>query len=150
ITVSGATERFTMEIDFGLAGSDTLSQVTARLQPIRYVWEVFDVTNLRPDEKDAAAASKAGTASISPASGEVRDMMRSLAATSEDTKADVEDALSGPPALVAVTWPARMAWLQVVAISDVVRIVGAPLSSFISLVSRPLNEQSIGFDHEGE
>ena len=61
ITVPGATSQFSMELDFARAGSDLLSQVTARMQTIQYYWELLDVTHLNPEDRDDAANQTVGS-----------------------------------------------------------------------------------------
>lgn len=151
ITVIGATNRFSMEIDFGLAGSDLLSQVTARMQPIHYYWELIDVTNVKPEaRKDVGEKVSVGSnQAIRRTSGPMADLARGLNDVGEDTLNDLKD-LSANPEMMVLDWPARSAWLGVMAVSDVVQIGGSLISSYISLVSMPLNERSIGFDKEGD
>ncbi|MFY0568239.1 DUF4157 domain-containing protein [Archangium lansingense] len=148
ITVTGATNRFKMQLNYSPAGAGLLSQVAARGQRIRYNWELLDVTNVKPDALGAVARVAPGSGErISPMQGEKMAAKQKLGHTLEDLEADV---LSGPASQVLVTWPARSAWLSVVGISTVVQVVGTPISTFISTVTTPYNEQRIGFSKEGE
>jgi hypothetical protein len=151
ITVIGASNRFSMEIDFGMAGGDLLSQVTARMQPIHYYWELIDVTNVKPEQrKEVGEKTSVGSnQAVRATSGAASDLMRGLEAAGEDTLNDLKD-LSKNPETMMFDWPARSAWLGVIAVSNVVQIGGSLISSYISLVSTPLNERSIGFDREGD
>ncbi len=151
VTVIGATNRFTMEIDFGMAGGDLLSQVTARMQPIHYYWELIDVTNVKPEQrKEVGEKTSIGSnQAIRATSGAASDLMRGLEAAGEDTLNDLKDLTKNPETLM-LDWPARSAWLGVIAVSNVVQIGGSLISSYISLMSTPLNERSMGFDREGD
>lgn len=150
-TVVGATNRFSMELDFALAGSDMLSQVTARMQPIRYYWELIDVTNVNPEAHQAVAekTSVGSNEAVRATSGPMADLERGLKNVGEDTLADLKD-LTAHPETAMLDWQARAAWLGVIAVSDVVQLGGSLISSYISLVSTPLNERSIGFAKEGD
>lgn len=151
ITVTGATQSFEMALDFSPAGGELLDQTLARLQTIHYRWELIDVTGVKPEDLGASAGTAVENAEdVSPLSGEAADISRDFAAVAEDTAADVDDTLSGDPLAVAATWPARSAWLTVVGVSNIVRMGGSLISSFIRVLSRPTNEESIGFSREGE
>ncbi len=147
ITVTGGTSHFEMKLNYTRAGADMLSQVTARLQPINYYWELFDVTNVKKDERGGISQSAVGSGNhVSVGSGAGRDLGRSMDAISEDTGADVDETFSGS----AATWPARANWLMVVGVSNAVRTIGALIGSYLSVVTEPLNGRSIGWSHEGE
>jgi hypothetical protein len=150
-TVIGATNRFSMELDFALAGSDMLSQVTARMQPIRYYWELIDVTNVNPEAHQAVAekTSIGSNQAVRATSGPMADLERDLKNAGEDTLADLKD-LTAHPETALLNWQARAAWLGVIAVSNVVQMGGSLISSYVSLVSTPLNERSIGFAKEGD
>jgi hypothetical protein len=151
ITVTGATNRFEMQLDYALAGWTTLDQVAARLQPISYTWDLFEVTDVRPEARgDLAYRAPSPEERLSRMDSQSRDFERELEAIGEDTRADVDDALSGSALEVAATWPARSAWLGVVGLSNVVRLGKASISSYIDLVTLPRSEQGIGWDREGE
>lgn len=151
ITVTGATSRFEMQLDYALAGWTTLDQVAARLQPISYTWDLFEVTDVRPEARgDLTYRAPRPEERLSRMGSQSRDFERELEAIGEDTRADVDDALSGSALEVAATWPARSAWLGVVGLSNVVRLGKASISSYIDLVSLPRSEQGIGWDREGE
>lgn len=152
ITVSGASNRFQMEIDYRPAGHTTLDQVAARMQRITYYWEIFNVTGLTPEKVAAKEREKVGAGEQKTAADAFGDdVARSARQNKEDAVADVKETLvEANPALVAATWPARSAWLGVVGLSTGIRAVGSVISSFISIVTTPANEQSIGFSEPGD
>ena len=69
ITVSGATNDFTMEID---RGPDVLDQ----FQPISYSWELIRVDGMSLEDKIAAAQSPYGGKHVGMLSGDIRDVKR--------------------------------------------------------------------------
>lgn len=152
-TVTGASNRFQMKIDYRPAGAGMLAQVTARMQPINYYWELIEVTDVTPESvKEASQKTKVG-------GGERKGNWEATAHKTardhryiaEDAKADFEDTVLEASALeVAATWPARSAWLSVVGLSTGIRSLGSFVSSFIELAATPLNEQSIGFSRPGD
>ncbi|WP_241759016.1 eCIS core domain-containing protein [Pyxidicoccus parkwayensis] len=151
ITVTGSSSRFEMELDYTPAGSTTLDQVGARMQPISYFWDIFDVTNMEPENRgDMKNAALKSANQISRTDAIGRDFGRKMEDIAEDTAADVDDATSGSALSVVATWPARSAWLGVVGLSNVVRFGKASISSYIDLVTMPRSEQGVGWDHEGE
>lgn len=151
ITVTGATQRFEMVLDYAPAGMTLLDQVGARMQPISYYWDIFDVTDMKPEARDAAATRALHpSGQLSRASGTGRDFERKMEDIAEDTHADVEDVLSGSALELAATWQARAAWLGVVGLSNIVRLGAASISSYIDIITTPRSEQGVGWDHEGE
>ncbi|WP_158616588.1 DUF4157 domain-containing protein [Corallococcus sp. CA054B] len=151
ITVTGSSSRFEMMLDYTSAGSTTLDQVGARMQPITYFWDIFDVTDMQPESRgDMRNAALSSDNQLSRRDGIARDFERKMEDIAEDTAADVDDATSGSALSVVATWPARSAWLGVVGLSNVVRFGKASISSYIDLVTTPRSEQGVGWDHEGE
>ncbi|MFP2932633.1 hypothetical protein ACLESO_47300, partial [Pyxidicoccus sp. 3LG] len=151
LTVTGATSRLEMRLDYAPAGMATLDQVAARLQPISYFWDIFEVTGLRPEARDGLShRSTSSSEQLSRMDSQARDLERKTEAIREDTRADVAEAFSGSALEVAATWQARSAWLGVVGLSNVVRLGMASISSSIDLVTMPRSEQGIGWDREGE
>lgn len=149
-SVVGASNRFSMILDYSVDGPDVLSQVGARMQPINYYWELFNVTDLAEQQRLAATARRAtgtGTA-VGPGSGEGNQLARTFGGIAEDTSAELRDIADNPGIALAVA-PATMAWLQVMAVSNTVRGIGALVSSYASIVTQPLNERNIGFDRVG-
>ncbi|WP_208729635.1 eCIS core domain-containing protein [Corallococcus exercitus] len=151
ITVTGSSSRFEMMLDYASAGSTTLDQVGARMQPITYFWDIFDVTDMQPESRgDMRNAALSSANQLSRTDAIARDFGRKMGDIAEDTAADVDDATSGSALSVVATWPARSAWLGVVGLSNVVRFGKASISSYIDLVTTPRSEQGVGWDHEGE
>ncbi|CAM3971489.1 eCIS core domain-containing protein [Corallococcus exiguus] len=151
ITVTGSSSRFEMTLDYASAGSTTLDQVGARMQPITYFWDIFDVTDMQPESRgDMRNAALSSDNQLSRTDAIARDFGRKMGDIAEDTAADVDDATSGSALSVVATWPARSAWLGVVGLSNVVRFGKASISSYIDLVTTPRSEQGVGWDHEGE
>ncbi|NNB92911.1 DUF4157 domain-containing protein [Corallococcus exiguus] len=151
ITVTGSSSRFEMTLDYASAGSTTLDQVGARMQPITYFWDIFDVTDMQPESRgDMRNAALSSDNQLSRTDSIARDFGRKMGDIAEDTAADVDDATSGSALSVVATWPARSAWLGVVGLSNVVRFGKASISSYIDLVTTPRSEQGVGWDREGE
>ncbi len=150
VTVTGANNRFSMSLDFGIAGSRLIDQVGARMQPIRYYWELIEVTNVRQEEREERARETAvGDGDMAhPISGVGTSLERDFAAIEEDTQADVNEAIDDP--YLAVTWPARLAYLELIGLSNRIRMAGSVISSFVSILSQPSNELNVGWDREGE
>jgi hypothetical protein len=174
-TVLGATVNFTMDLDFASQAVDGWQEFGFRFQTIAYQWELFDISKLtldqirgalgRPDSdikadiqalRDKLAGDPTGAehdqidaeltrlqAEVTKRgqdtdSGRTRDMARDVANTWKDTKAD----LSSPTALIP-------GMVGLVAVSDLVQLVGAPLSAGFSLLSSPQSDKPIGFSQEG-
>jgi adenine/guanine phosphoribosyltransferase-like PRPP-binding protein len=135
-TVTGATVDFTMELNYSALSYGTADEVFNRLQPIAYKWELLDITDLKPD-KVKEQLKKPGDKTES---GIARDLARDLSNTWEDTKNDLSDIASNP---------GMLNYLSVVAISDLIQIGGALISSFFSAISQPLDERSIAFNKKG-
>ena len=78
-------------------------------------------------------------------SGDATDLRRSMHNIAEDQENDIR-------MMQEDNWPweARAAYLTVIGVSNTVRMIGSLIGSFFAIVTRPLNEQSIGFENEGE
>jgi hypothetical protein len=151
-SVTGGNNRMAMEIDYSIAGSDTLSQVAARLQYINYYWEIFDVTNVVIEtDRDQLTHGAAGSGEqIGVGSGEGNALSRSMSNIYEDQAADLSSMADSGVAVNAALWQVRSAQLSLMAISSVVRTIGSLVSSYVSIITSPLNERNIGWDTEGE
>lgn len=149
-TVLGATNHFSMEINYASAGADQLSQVAARMQQINYSWELIDVTGKKQQDEKLRQTKFSESNRVGRGSGVGRDFSRRLDEIGEDTSADIDDLTSGSAAEIALTWPARATWLGVVGVSDGIRTLGSVVSSFIAIVSQPRDEQSVGFSKLGD
>ena len=130
-TVVGASNQAAMILD---RGTDVLDY----FQNISYSWELIDVTGKGPKEKDAASSKTkfGGDEVIGPASGQWRDIVRTHENIAEDIGAD--------------SWPERAIGWQLIGLSAAVRSIGSVISSFVSLMSQPQNERSIGWGKKGE
>jgi len=151
ISVTGGNNRMAMEIDYAIAGADTLSQVVARLQHINYLWEIFDVTNVAVEtDRDAMARRGAGGGEyVGAGSGAGNELYRDMANIYEDQVADLQ-LMNNAGAAGIANWEVRKAQLALMAVSSVVRSIGSLISSFVSIVTTPINERNIGWDREGE
>ncbi|MEN0064584.1 MAG: DUF4157 domain-containing protein [Myxococcota bacterium] len=152
ITVVGATSRFEMVLDYAPAGGRLLDQVAARLQPINFYWELLDVSNVRPAERSGVVRGRpvGSGRQATPAEESLRQLEQGWENVVEDTQADLQDVTSGPAPLVVATWQARSAWLGVVGISNVVRLGGSLISSYVTAVTTPRNERGVAWDQQGE
>jgi hypothetical protein len=146
ITVPGSISRFEMKLDYTSAGGALIDQVTARMQNFSYYWELLNVTKLGPNAQEAAGLSKVG-------SGEQQTNWK---VTKRDVGAEgervVEDTGNEMDELAASRMPleAKATWVAVIGVSNVVRMAGSAISSFISVATKPLNEQRITWDNEGD
>jgi hypothetical protein len=150
IAVAGASNRLSMELDYSIAGGRMIDQVAARLQHIRYYWEIIDVTGLSPDDGTQQIENnpdERGEA-IHPLSGELMTFRRDMDAIAEDTFADIDEAINDP--YLMVNWPSHAAYLQLVGLSNGVRVVGSIVSSYINLLTTPSNEINVGWDQPGD
>lgn len=151
-SVTGGNNRMSMEIDYSIAGSDMLSQVAARMQHISYYWEIFDVTNVVIEsERDQQTHGAAGTGEyIGAGSGEGNALSRSMSNIYEDQAADLHSMDESNVVTNAALWQVRSAQLALMAVSSIVRSIGSLVSSYVSIITAPLNERNIGWDNEGE
>jgi hypothetical protein len=147
VTVNGATNAFTMEIDYAAMSFGLQDEVFNRMQTIQFYWELLDVTGKTLDEQKAVAkTAKVGSGdAIGAGSGDARNIGRTVDNIAEDERNDLEMMDREDWA-----WESRAAYLTVIGVSNAVRMVGSLISSYIAIVTRPLNERSIGFDREGE
>ncbi|HET9059958.1 MAG TPA: DUF4157 domain-containing protein, partial [Acidimicrobiales bacterium] len=144
-TVRGATNRFTMELDYKAMSLGLQDEVWNRLQDIQYYWELIDVTGLAEKmAKQKAATTAVGAGEHAP-SGQYEDLARETRNIAEDQSADIE-MMSGQN----WPWEARAAYLGVIGLSNSVRLLGSVVSGFVDLLTKPLDEESIGFEREGD
>ncbi|MGZ4340716.1 MAG: hypothetical protein ACXVHX_01080 [Solirubrobacteraceae bacterium] len=146
---------------------------------INYKWEIFDISKVtlgqlkgalgkptpqleseletlkqqladEPDEgkrKDAEAQiaglqQELDKRGKDPDSGRLADIGRDWANTWEDTK---EDLTSVPMFIPGV----NIAWIGLIAVSDIVQLVGAPIKALFGFLSAPSHDKSIEFPSEG-
>ncbi|HEX2626286.1 MAG TPA: hypothetical protein VHL56_05230, partial [Candidatus Limnocylindrales bacterium] len=146
-TVSGATNHFTMELDYAAMSFGTRDEVFNRMQPINFYWEIFDVTGKTIAEKkevEKKSGVGAGT-ETGPGHGAARNLGRAMDNIAEDERADIEMMEKEDWG-----WDARAAYLTLIGVSNAVRTVGALISSYVDLVTEPLNERAIGLRNTGE
>jgi Bacterial toxin 4 len=129
ITVTGATNDFTMELD---RGPDPLSY----FQEFHFYWELIEVTRIAADKRAAALANVPVGMGREPGSGDLQDIAREAHAIAEDFHNS--------------SWLEIAAEYQLIGLSAGVRMIGSVLKAFFASMTRPLNEQAIGFDHEGD
>jgi hypothetical protein len=174
-TVTGASVSFTMDLEYAAVTSGFWEEFGARWQVMAYRWELFDISKLRLDQVKGAlgrpdADIKADIAALKQKladddstegrdqaaaelerleqeiakrgqeaeSGLARTMARDVAATWEDTKADLDN---------GAAW--LTGYFALVAISDIVQLVGAPVSAFFTLAASPMSQESVGFTKQG-
>jgi len=149
VTTLGATNSFAMALDYAAMSFGTADEVFNRMQEINFYWELLDVSHLKPEEREAAktdpTVGRSKDNAVGPGSGEARNIGRTVDDIVEDEQADIEmmDKEDWP-------WEARASYLTVIGVSNTVRLIGSLISSFVSLITKPLNERSIGFDKDGE
>ncbi len=132
ITVRGATNDFTMEIDRG-----PNADVFAYLQEIHFYWELIRMDRVTPQAL-ATAQQGAGPPGqhVSALSGDWEDIVRTHHNIAEDWHNS--------------SWPEIAAEWSIIGISSAVRSLGSVVAGFFAAMTRPLNEQAIGFDDEGD
>src|SRR5262249_36615832 len=135
-TVSGATNHFTMELDYAAMSFGTRDEVFNRMQPINFYWELFDVTGKTlAEQKETEKKAKAGAGSeTGPGHGAARNLGRAMDNIAEDERAAIEMMEKENWG-----WDARAAYLTLIGVSNAVRTVGALISSYVDLVTEPLN-----------
>ncbi len=132
ITVSGASDAFTMDLNYAALSLGFNDEVFNRMQSVQFYWELIDVTSL------AAEAQGPGSAASGALSREFR-------AIGEDEEADLRMMSEQN-----WSWDARAAYLGVIGLSNAVRIIGTLIESYVALVTEPLNERTLTFDREGD
>jgi hypothetical protein len=174
-TVTGATVDFTMDLDYAAVTHGFWEEFGARWQVMAYRWELFDISKLRLEQIKGALGRptsdiKADIAKLRERlrgdptdqerdqaqaeldrleqeveqrgreadSGLRRQMARDVAATWEDTKADLSSVGSWVTGYVAL-----------VAVSDLVQLVGTPVRAFFKLAASPMSQESVGFNQPG-
>ena len=162
VTTSGATNEFSMVLDYAALSYGFQDEVFNRLQTIQFYWEVIDVTGLtvakakemskgederrQKEAEDLAAKTAIGAGTKETGLGAMgTTFTRDLNAIAEDQANDI--------AMMAEEdwpWEARAAYLGVIGISNVIRSIGSIVGSFIDVLTQPLNARSIGFDHNGD
>lgn len=162
VTTSGATNEFSMVLDYAALSFGFQDEVFNRMQTIQFYWEVIDVTGLtvvkakemsqgederlQKEAEDLAAKTAIGAGTKETGLGAMgTTFTRDLNAIAEDQANDI--------AMMAEEdwpWEARAAYLGVIGISNVIRSIGSIVGSFIDVLTQPLNARSIGFDHNGD
>ncbi|HEY5249124.1 MAG TPA: DUF4157 domain-containing protein, partial [Dermatophilaceae bacterium] len=127
ITVSGATNEFTMTLDYAARSFGLQDEVWNRLQSIQFYWEVIDVSGLTAKKAKALVGETAlGKGKQQGAFGAVgTNFKRDANAVGEDQSADVK-------MMSDEDWPweARSAYLAVIGLSNSVRLLGSVIGSF--------------------
>jgi hypothetical protein len=146
-TVSGATNEFTMDLDYAARSYGLQDEVLNRLQTIQFYWEVIDVSGLtREKALQLAGQTKVGEGTQETGLGAMgTNFKRDMKDIAEDQEADITmmSDQSWP-------WEARAEYLLVIGVSNVVRMLGSIVGSFIDVLTNPLNARSIGFDDDGD
>jgi Domain of unknown function (DUF4157)/Bacterial toxin 4 len=146
-TAPGATNAFTMTLDYASRSLGMQDEVWNRLQDVHYVWELYDVSHIAEEQREPSVRrARVGTGQVvNPGSGDAADLRREFHSIAEDEDADL--------AMMSEQrwpWQARAAYLAAIGVSNDVRILGAAISSYVALVTRPLNERPISFAQPGE
>ena len=146
-TVSGATNHFTMELDYAAMSFGTQDEVFNRMQPINFYWELLDVTGKydRGEEGDREEGEgrqrREGRTRrrrrTEPRSGDGHHRRRRTGRPGDDGEGNWG-------------WDQRAAYLALIGVSNAIRTVGALVSSYVDLVTEPLNERAIGMRATGE
>ncbi|KQW48926.1 hypothetical protein ASC77_09410 [Nocardioides sp. Root1257] len=155
-TVRGATNEFTMTLDYAARSISMQDEVFNRLQDIQFYWEIIEVTNLKApanaplmsqeDAEKKAPATKLGAGEEKGRSDALKtNLARDMNAIAEDQQKDIAKMSSEN-----WSWEARAAYLGVIGISNTVRVLGSIIGSFIDTLTQPLNARSLGFDHDGD
>ncbi|GAA4936635.1 DUF4157 domain-containing protein [Streptomyces coeruleoprunus] len=147
ISTAGATNRFTMALDYAARSLGFQDEVFNRMQTVQFYWEIIDVTGLTREQ----ARSRSRTTAVGGGEAQTglsalgTNLSRDAAAVAEDQQRDLE-------MMSEEDWPwqARASYLMVIGLSNTVRLLGSVIGSFIDAVTQPLNERSIGFDREGD
>ena len=107
------------------------------MQPIAYKWELINVTSSTSIEIKAKLKGRraARPTPASPATSRATSPTRGRTPRTTSPTCARNPALAGLPAVVAI--------------SDLIQVGGALISSFFSIISQPLNERSIGFNDKG-
>lgn len=165
MTVSGATNDFTMDLDYAALSFGMQDEVWNRLQMVNYYWEVIDVSRLTKDKADQTKASAdKGDTQISQEEadkhltdkvGQGKQETGKSGFTStvhRDMKGIGEDQANDLKMMSDENWPweARAEYLMVIGISNVVRTLGSIIGAFVDLITEPLNGRKIGFADEGD
>lgn len=147
ITTAGAANQFTMTLHYAARSIDTRDEVFNRLQPVHFYWELIDVSDVAIQQRERHVQStKLGEGERQGiGSGVGGDLRRDFEAIAEDQEADLR-------MMAEEDWPwaARAAYLQVIGISNVVRSIGSLVSAYVDIITKPLNERSVGFDRPGD
>ena len=162
VTTSGATNEFTMDVDYAARSMGFQDEVFNRMQTIQFYWEVIDVTGVtvakvkelsqggdeatQKEAEELAAKAKIGSGEQETGLGAMgTNLRRDMNAIAEDQANDIQ-------MMSDENWPweARAAYLGVIGLSNVIRTVGSVIGSFIDVLTQPLNARSIGFDHNGD
>jgi hypothetical protein len=146
-SVSGATNEFTMDLDYAALSYGFQDEVFNRLQTIQFYWEVIDVSGLtREKALRLASQTKAGEGTRETGLGAMgTNFKRDMKDISEDEDADIKMMSDDD-----WPWEARAQYLLVIGVSNVVRMLGSVIGSFIDVLAEPLNARSIGFDKDGD
>ncbi|GAB3866209.1 hypothetical protein GCM10028801_38180 [Nocardioides maradonensis] len=164
MTVAGATNDFTMDLDYAALSMGMQDEVWNRLQTISYYWEIIDVTKLTKDKADEAKKKPASDAQMTQQEadehrtdqiGKGKQETGGSGFTStihRDMKGIAEDQANDLQMMSDENWPwdARAEYLMVIGLSNVVRTLGSIVGAFVDLLTEPLNGRKIGFSDEGD
>jgi hypothetical protein len=154
-SVRGATNEFTMTVDYAARSFGLQDEVFNRMQDIQFYWEIIDVTGVKPTAAPLMSQAEAEGAAPKTGlgAGEQQTPGGALGTNfSRDMNAIAEDQEKDLAMMAEEDWPweARAAYLGVIGISNVVRMLGSVIGSFIDTLTQPLNARSIGFDRDGD
>ncbi|HET9872842.1 MAG TPA: DUF4157 domain-containing protein [Propionibacteriaceae bacterium] len=145
ISSAGATNRFTMKLDYAALSLGVQDETFNRMQSVHFYWELIEVTGLTRGQAEQRVRGTAagGGEQQTPLGALGTNLSRDARAVAEDQEKDLAMMRDWP-------WSAQAAYLTVIGLSNTVRLLGSIIGSFVDELTMPLNERSIGFDRVGD
>jgi hypothetical protein len=154
VSVSGATNTFTMDLNYAALSMGFQDEVFNRMQTIQFYWEVIDVTHLTREKAELTQDQAETTAQDTNVGKGHQETGAGAMGTSikRDMRAIAEDEQNDLKMMSDEnwSWDARAEYLMVIGISNIVRTLGSIIGSFLDAVTQPLNARAIGFDDNGD
>jgi Domain of unknown function (DUF4157) len=153
VSVPGATNHLTMTLDFAAWSYGVADEVFNRLQPVAYYWEIINVSDLSPagqeqlQEKaeDDPTAANGRSKEAGVLGGAKAHLVREMNAVAADQHRDIQMMHDQN-----WSWDSRAAYLSVIGVSNVVRVVGTIIESYAELLFAPWEERALSFPGEGD
>ena len=162
IEAVGATGTYRMELDYSVAGSDTLSQVVERMNWVTYRWERFDITSMVLAGLAATASAQhrhaavSSDASVSPlAASRVRarraisDLQEETTNAASDLRHPIASARRGGATAVVRNAIANYESIALLPASALVALGSTALGTFADLVGGSFQERELPMPNEG-